>query len=110
MTKVSIYICGGLFSFSVLLTSAQAKRVRNFTATQDANGNQHPATTDVNANGVIKCTSATGRNPRQYPLPTCSVLGKNLKPGETASTGPGGTMTLTCNGQGALWCRVEVTD
>jgi hypothetical protein len=103
------FTIGLIASFLIVIVSAHAKRVRNFTATQDRNGNQHPAVADINANGVIKCTSATGENPQQYP-PACFVVGVVLKPGRTAGTGVGGTMNLTCNGQGALRCSVQVTD
>ena len=82
-------------------TMAEAKRVRNFTSTTDANGRTHPVTADINPNGVIKCTFASGNKPKDYP-PACYVLGQILPPGQTAGTGAGGTMTLTCNGQAPL--------
>lgn len=93
----------------VVASAANAKRVRTFVSTTDKTGNQHPATADINANGVIKCTSATGTNPQQYP-PACFVLGQILRPGETAGIGSGRTMTLTCNGQAPLRCTVTITD
>ena len=98
-----------VFFFAVTGGIVHAKRVRTFASTTDKNGNQHPATADINANGVIKCTAATGSNPQQYP-PACFVLGQILRPGQTAGTGPGGTMTLTCNGQAPLRCSVTITD
>jgi len=91
------------------IVDATTRRVRNFTATADANGNQHPAVADINANGTIKCTSASGQNPGQYP-PACFALGIIFRPPQTIGTGQGGTMTLTCNGQGALRCSVQVVD
>lgn len=103
---VTLVVVVVLFS---VITPTHAKRVRNFTASQDQNGNQQPAVADINPNGVIKCTSAVGQNPQQYP-PACFVVGVILKPGQTAGTGGGGTMTLTCNGQGALRCTVQVAD
>lgn len=90
-------------------TKITPRRVRTFTSTTDANGNQHPAVADINPNGIIKCVSASGLNPNQYP-PACFVLGQVLRLGQTAGTGSGGTMSLTCNGQGALRCTVSVTD
>lgn len=98
-----------LVVFVIAVGVAHAKRVRTFTSTTDSNGNQHPATADINANGVIKCTSATGSNPRQYP-PACFVLGQILRPGQTAGTGSSGTMTLSCNGQAPLRCSVTIND
>lgn len=95
--------------FVVTNGSAEAKRVRTFVSTTDKNGNQHPATADIHANGVIKCTSATGNNAQQNP-PACFVLGQILRPGQIAGTGGGGTMTLTCNGQAPLRCSVTITD
>jgi hypothetical protein len=92
-----------------LQPDVSAQRVRNFTSTTDRNGSQHPVTADTRSNGVIKCTSAAGNNPRQYP-PSCFVLGQILPPGQTTGTGVGGSMTLTCNGQAPLTCTVQITD
>lgn len=108
-TRITTGVCACLIGLSIATGIAYAKRVRNFTSTTDRNGNQHPATADINANGVIKCTSATGSNPQQNP-PACFVLGQILCPGQTAGTGSGGTMTLTCNGQAPLRCSVTITD
>lgn len=102
----TIAITGCVF---LMISLAHAKRVRNFTSTTDASGNQHPATADINANGVIKCTSATGQKPKDYP-PACYVLGQILRPGQTAGTGSGGTMKLTCNAQAPLSCTIQITD
>jgi hypothetical protein len=98
-----------IVSCVLLVALAEAKRVRTFTSTTEANGNQHPATADINANGIIKCTAATGQHPKDYP-PACYALGQILRPGQTAGTGAGGTMTLTCNGQAPLTCTVTITD
>jgi hypothetical protein len=92
-----------------LIGVAQGRRVRSFTSTTDKNGNQRPATADVRPNGSIRCTTAIGQNPNQN-APACYVLGQILAPGQTAGTGGGGTMTLTCNGQAPLRCTVTVTD
>lgn len=107
--KITNGICMCLMVVTIATGIAYAKRIRNFTSTTDKNGSQHPATADINANGVIKCTSATGSNPQQNP-PACYVLGQILRPGQTAGTGSGGTMTLTCNGQAPLRCSITITD
>jgi len=97
-----------VLSLTFIATSAFG-RERNFTSTTDKNGRQTPATADIHANGTIKCTSAAGSNAGQSP-PACFVLGQILPPGQTAGTGQGGTMTLTCNGQAPLRCTIHITD
>ena len=91
------------------------RRVRNFSASVESNGQPHDARAQVNPNGTILCTAAFGNNPINYP-PSCYVVlapgggTMSLKRGEEMGTSRGGTMRLTCNGQAPLSCSVRVDD
>jgi hypothetical protein len=85
-------------------------------ASSDANGNQHAGTTAVRGPAKVTCLSATQSvTPRPGdPPPTCYVVGPGVAAqvhkGTNVGTSGAGTVTLTCNGQGALTCSVRVDD
>lgn len=85
-------------------------------STTDANGNQHPGTSAIRANGTITCTNATQSHPSGGYKAACYVVTTGcggssiLEKGQNMGTGNGGTLTLTCNGQGYLTCQVRIDD
>jgi hypothetical protein len=85
-------------------------------STTDANGNQHPGKSAIRANGTITCTNATqsvttgGYKAACYVSTTGSGGTSILEKGQNMGTGNGGTLTLTCNGQGYLTCQVRIDD
>jgi hypothetical protein len=102
-----------LVSFGVGAATA-APRTRNFSSSTDRNGKMNNASAQVNANGTIRCTAATGADPRNNP-PACFVTttgggSMRLEPGKEMGTGTAGTMTLTCNGKAPMNCSVSIVD
>ena len=85
-------------------------------STTDANGNQHPGKSAIRANGTITCTNATqsitsgGYKAACYVSTTGSGGTSTLEKGQNMGTGNGGTLTLTCSGQGYLTCQVRIDD
>jgi hypothetical protein len=73
------------------------------TASQDANGNQHPASAGITRPSTVTCISAVG-NPG-YPA-SCSI--NNQIVNVNNSVGASNTVYLTCNGQGALRCSARI--
>lgn len=105
---------------SLPLLNAQEKKEgkagaagRLVNSTSDTNGNQHPGVSAIHANGTITCTRAD-QSVNQGQVPKCYVVTNSgtsaLEKGQNMGTGSGGTMTLTCNGQGALACQVRIDD
>src|SRR6266404_161453 len=90
---------------SGLSQPAVPSRVRTFSTGTDARGNTHQVTFDTHANGVIKCLSATGNNPTNYP-PNCNVSGTPLPKDQTLGT-QAGSATLTCDGQALTHCSIR---
>lgn len=91
-------------------------RTRSLSSSTDKDGHSKNASAQVNANGTIRCTAATGANPKSNP-PACFVTttggggSMRLDVGQEMGTGgSGGTMTLTCNGQAPMNCSVSVKD
>jgi hypothetical protein len=82
-------------------------------STTDANGNQHSTASAVRGNGAITCTKAT-QSVNQGQTSACYVVTDSatrvLPRGQNMGTGTGGTLTLTCNGQGYLTCQVRIDD
>jgi hypothetical protein len=89
------------------------KAGRLVNSTTDANGNQHPGVSSIRPNGTITCTQAT-QSVNQGQTPACFVVtnsgASTLTKGQNMGTGNGGTMTLTCNGQGRLTCQARIDD
>jgi hypothetical protein len=93
-------------------TSANsAQRDRTFKSYSEPDGRRHPESFDVNANGVVTCTAASGqsgdfgctvRDPSGFP--------KNIKKGDSLTVSAAGKATLVCMGVGALHCEADVKD
>ena len=77
-------------------------------ASQEVSGNQHPGTASVKGPASITCITAVGTSA------TCYIQGpgvaQQIPKGGTVGTSGAGTVTLTCNGQGALRCSARITD
>jgi hypothetical protein len=82
-----------IFTLSVLVyfssqekqeTPKQKTTTHFVNATSDANGNQHPGTSAIRANGKITCTNATQSNPQGGYRAACYVV----------TTGSGGSSIL----------------
>jgi hypothetical protein len=89
------------------------RRVRSFMSSTDTNGNEHNATADIHAGGVITCSSASSsdpHNPGKCYVVTSGAGAYQLSPRQTMGTGPGGTMTLICNGTAPMTCWVSIVD
>ena len=92
---------------------ATPRRARSFMSSVDKNGNQHNATADIHGNGVITCSSASSsdiHNPGKCYVVTSGAGAYQLFPRQTMGTGPGGTMTLICNGTAPMQCWVSIVD
>jgi hypothetical protein len=84
---------------------------QTISSTTEANGNQHPGSAALRGPSSVKCESATGSNPRQYP-PSCTIVAPGysgtVNIGQTIGTSGAGTVTLTCNGQAPLRCTASI--
>jgi hypothetical protein len=80
-------------------------------ASADQNGNQHPGTEAIRGPSSIKCLSAVGQGTTYKP--SCNVTAPGYSGivdiGKTVGASGAGTVTLTCNGQGALRCSISIT-
>jgi hypothetical protein len=97
---VGIVLGGGLF----LAASAGSRTLYSYT---EASGNQHPQSTGTTGVVTITCTNVAGTNATCFV--TGSGLGQQVPKGQNVSTTGPGTVTLVCNGSGALrcWARVD---
>ena len=94
-------------SLGVAFTLAHANSVV-IHATQEASGNQHPGTAAVKGAAKVTCIATAGKDC------TCYITGpgvaSQVPKGGVVGTSGAGTVTLTCNGQGALSCSARVDD
>jgi hypothetical protein len=91
-------------------TTSTGGRSRDFKSTTEPYGNRHPVKADINPNGTITCTHAMGKGEIGCYINTTSGGYQFVAEGKSISTGSGGSMILTCNGNGALVCDVNVKD
>lgn len=92
----------------VLAVAAQLSMAGSVTisASTDASGNQHPGTHAVGGAATVTCTLVAGTNA------TCFIVGpgvaQQIPKGANVGTSGAGTVTLTCNGSGALRCSARI--
>jgi hypothetical protein len=112
-TKACCLLSAAGFALMVLAgcNAAASQRDRSFKSYSEPDGRRHPETFDVNANGVVTCTAASGqsgdfgctvRDPSGFP--------KNIKKGDSLTVSTAGKATLVCMGVGSLHCEAEVKD
>ena len=79
---------------------------RVISASTEASGNQHPGTAAVSGPATVTCIFVAGTNA------TCFVTGpgvaQQIPKGGQVGTSGAGTVTLICNGSGALRCQARV--
>jgi hypothetical protein len=87
----------------VQVAAAASRTISSYT---EATGNQHPGTAAVGGPAQVTCTFVAGTNA------TCYIVGPGVanqvpKGGQVGTSGAG-TVTLTCNGNGALRCQARI--
>lgn len=92
-------------------------RSRTISASRDANGNQHLGTIAVQGAATVTCLTATQSEPVHPgdPAPRCFVTGPGIggiavEKNHNVGTSGAGTVTLDCNGTGALTCSARIDD
>lgn len=112
-TKACCLLSAAGFALMVLAgcNAAAPQRDRTVKSYSEPDGRRHPETFDVNVNGVVTCTAASGqsgdfgctvRDPSGFP--------KNIKKGDSLTVSAAGKATLVCMGVGALHCEADVKD
>jgi hypothetical protein len=104
-------------SILALAYQANAQRSRNraqvhsLQATTDSSGS-HPDKTDITGPVSFTCLNAVSETPNTRPAPACRITAPGfngtLVIGKTASATGGGTVTLSCVGQGYIRCSARV--
>jgi hypothetical protein len=79
-------------------------------ASVEASGNQHPGTVAVRGPASVTCLDAQPQRSNATCYVTGPGLDRQLPKGANAGTSGAGTVTLTCNGNGALRCSARVDD
>jgi len=99
VVAVSIVVAVGFLQVAV----AGSRTITSYT---EANGNQHPGTAAVSGPAKVTCVSVGGTNA------TCYITGpgvaKQVPKGGQVGTSGAGTVTLICNGSGALTCAARM--
>jgi hypothetical protein len=117
MRKFRVFLYAALWIASQTVGLAQQAdnekkaAAQTITATGDANGSQHPGTAAIRGPSSIKCVSAIGQGHQQKPSCYITAPGYSgiVDIGKTVGASGAGTVTLTCNGQGALRCTAQIT-
>jgi hypothetical protein len=100
----TIVVTGLILAAGFWQTAMAGSRIIN--SYTEASGNQHPGTAAVSGPAKVTCTNVGGTNA------TCYITGPGVaqqvpKNGQVGTSGAG-TVTLICNGSGALTCQARI--
>ena len=104
-------VIGSVLALVAGCNAATPAQDRTIKTHSEPDGRRHPETFDVNANGVITCSSAESREgDGGCNVRDASGFPKDLKKGDSMTVAAAGKATLACTGTGAIYCSVQVKD
>jgi hypothetical protein len=114
--KISIRTKNAVLLVSLLAVAfaVNAAGSKSISASGDPNGSQHPGTAAIKGPATITCTSASQSVSSGGQRPSCFITapgaGGVVDIGKQVGSSGAGTVTLTCNGQGALRCSARIDE
>ncbi len=93
---------------------AMSGRTQTINASVEKNGNPHPGTAAIRGPATITCSRANSSIPGSTPKPSCFIqapgVAQQVPVGGRVGSSGAGTVTLGCNGSGALTCTAVIQE